>query len=57
MNSLEYKIVTTRAGGISCSSTYFRCNPNEDWIFLTEYFGEDSVEKADQYLQRVKNSQ
>lgn len=57
MNSPEYKITTSRAGGISWSSVYFRCNPNEDWIFLTEYFGKGSVEKADQYLQRVKNIQ
>lgn len=53
----EYKIVTENDCEGQWSGVYFRCNPNEDWIFLTEYFGKHSVEKAEAYLERMKSDE
>lgn len=53
MKKKEYWIVTEG----DWSGVYFRCNPNEDWIFLTEYFGVYSVEEAKEYLERLKNEE
>ena len=52
MPCTEYEIFTENLW----SGVYFRCNPNEDWIFLIDYFGEDSVEKAEAYLERIKSN-
>jgi hypothetical protein len=49
----EYKIFTEG----DWSGVYFRSRPNEDWIFLTEYFGAHCVEDAEAYLERLKNEE